>query len=127
MLNKLLNYLYNNPVEQRVQMLAVITKNGRTLSIGHNNKNRLSFPHKTKNGYSSLSGQHAEMDAIRKVYSSLLKGATITILGINSRSNNQVMSRPCNGCLNAIKAVGIKKIIYFGKDGKKYIGKVKCF
>lgn len=126
MLNKLLNYLYNNPtIEQRVQMMAIITKNGRVLSIGHNNKNRLSFPFKKENGYSELSGQHAEMDAIRKVYSSLLKGATITVLGINSRSNNQVMSRPCSGCFNAIKTVRIKEIIYFDKDGKKYIEKVK--
>lgn len=125
MLNKLLNYLYNNPIEQRVQMIAIITKNGRVLSIGHNSKYRLSFPFKKENGYSELSGMHSEMDAIRKVYSSLLKGATITVLGINSRSNNQVMSKPCNACINAIKAVGIKKIIYFGKDGKKYIEKVK--
>ncbi len=106
-------------------MVAIITKGGRVLSIGHNNKYRLSFPFKKENGYSSLSGQHAEMDAIRKVYSSRLKGTTITVLGVNSRSNNQVMSRPCNACSNAIKEVGIKRIIYFDKAGKKYIEKIK--
>ncbi len=126
MLNKLLNYIKTSKqIDQRVTMLAVITKNGRVLSIGHNNKNRLSFPFKKINGYSSLSGQHAEMDAIRKVYSSQLRGGTITVIGINSRSNNQVMSRPCNACFKSIKSVGIKRIIYFDKDGKKYIEKVK--
>ena len=126
MINKLLNYVQNTkPINQRVIMIAIITKGGRVFSIGHNNKYRLSFPFKKENGYSSLSGQHAEMDAIRKVYSSQLKGTTITVLGVNSRSNNQVMSRPCNACLNAIKEVRIKRIIYFDKEGKKYIERIK--
>lgn len=125
MINKFINYLYNNPIEQRVQMIAIITKNGRTLAIGHNNKNRLAFPFKKVNGYSTLSGIHAEMDAIRKVYSSQLKGATITILGINSRSNNLIMSKPCPACLRAIKEVGIKKVVFFDKEEKKYIERVK--
>ena len=126
MINKIFNYIKNSKqIDQRVTMLAVITKNGRVLSIGHNNKNRLSFNFKQKNGYSDLSGIHAEVDSIRKCFKSQLKGATITVIGINSRSNNQVMSRPCNACLNAIKEVGIKRIIYFDKAGKKYIEKIK--
>lgn len=112
-------------INQRVSMLSIITKNGKILSTGFNNKNRLSFPHKNKNGYSELSGIHSEIDGINKVYSSLLKGATITVLGINTKSNNQVMSRPCLACLNAIKTVGIKRIVYFDKEGKKYIERVK--
>ncbi len=51
MINKLINYIKNSKqIDQRVTMIAIITKNGRTLSIGHNNKNRLSFPYKNKNG-----------------------------------------------------------------------------
>jgi len=125
MLNKLINYIQNSKqIDQRVTMLAIITKNGRTLSIGHNNKNRLAFPFKKINGYSSLSGIHAELDAIRKCFKSQLKGATITVIGINTRSWNQVLSKPCEYCMNAIKEVGIKKIIYFDKTGKKYTEKV---
>ncbi len=126
MINKLINYIKNSKkIDQRVTMISIITKNGRVLSIGHNNKNRLSFPYKTENKYPSLSGIHAEMDSIRKCFKSQLKGATITIIGINTRSWNQVMSKPCEACMNAIKEVGIKRIIYFDKDEKKYIEKVK--
>ena len=126
MINKIYNYIKNSKqIDQRVTMIAIITKNGRVLSIGHNDKNRLSFPFKHKNGYSDLSGIHAEVDSIRKCFKSQLKGATITVIGINTRSGNMVLSKPCISCMNAIKEVGIKRIIYFDKDGKKYIERIK--
>ncbi len=106
-------------------MFSVITKGGRVLSMGHNNKNRLSFPFKSENGYSSLSGMHAEYDAIRKLFKFQLKDSTIMVFGFNRKSNNPILSKPCKACMNAIKEVGIKKIIYFDKQGKKYIEKIK--
>ena len=64
---------------------------------------------------------HAEMDAIRKIYrpqnNNIYKDCTLYVSRIlypNSKRNNYYWANciPCDGCMNLIKDVGIKKIIF---------------
>ena len=105
-------------------MAAAIIKGGNIISIGNNKYNRLSYPYKQMNGYSKLSGLHAELDAIKKCSKSSLLGATIVITGV-TKAGNRILTKPCPACRNAIRAVGIKKIIYFDKSGQKHIERIK--
>lgn len=109
---------------QRVTMFAAIVVGGNRLSVGTNNINRQSFPYKDANGYRALAGIHAEMDAIRKCRKKVLQGSTIVVWGFNTKSKNVVKSRPCKACMNAILAVGIKKVLWFTKQNEKIVEKV---
>jgi len=53
--------------------------------------------------------EHAEAAAIRKARRTV--GATIYIARVNKRGNLR-MSRPCSGCMDALRKAGIKKIVY---------------
>lgn len=109
---------------QRVTMFAAIVIGGNRVAVGANNGIRQSFPYKRINGYREFAGIHAEMDVIRKCSKKTLKNSTIVVWGFNTKSKNQVKSKPCQACINAISAVGIKKIVWFMKNGEKIIEKV---
>jgi len=104
-------------------MTAWIVKGGCVLSIGHNNYNRLLYPYKKKNGYNESAGIHAEMSAIKKISKISLKDSTIIINGV-TKAGNKIFTKPCQSCMKAIKAVGIKKVIYFDQFGNKYVEKI---
>jgi tRNA(Arg) A34 adenosine deaminase TadA len=105
-------------VRQRVTMISIIFKGNSILAIGENNYDRKQYPFKWKNKYKSYSGLHSELDAINKCNKHQLKGATIAIYGLR-RINMVTSTFPCASCLNAIKDVGIKKIIYW-KDNVQH-------
>ena len=76
------------------QMVALVFKGGSVLAVAHNTWRREG---------------HCERRAIRP--HSDMRGATIVVV----RSNRGV-SRPCETCYAAIRAAGIKKVIYIGFD-----------
>jgi tRNA(Arg) A34 adenosine deaminase TadA len=113
----------NNPnkyVRQRVTMISIIFKGNCILSIGENNYDRKQYPFKGKNKYKPYNGLHSELDAINKCNKDQLKGSTIAVYGLR-RINAPYSTKPCPCCLNAIKDVGIKKIIYWENNQQQII------
>jgi deoxycytidylate deaminase len=87
---------------------AVIVKSGRVLSVGINkwrNKNTAN----TGGVYNPHLTYHAEIDALNHFND--VSGSTIYIARIGKNGEHR-FSRPCNRCLTALHAAGIKKIIY---------------
>jgi deoxycytidylate deaminase len=109
----------NRKSDQRLTMIAIIKKGGNIISIGINDYFRLAYPFKDVNNYSKYSGLHAELDAINKCTKEQLKGSTIIVYGLSRTGKLPLSSRPCKSCYNAIKSVGIKKMIYYNKEGKE--------
>lgn len=97
---------------------AVIVKAGRVISLGVNKwRNReMNSPQAEYNPYLTY---HAETDAIGNARNDL-SGATIYIARIG-KDGNEKFSRPCQRCTQAIKAVGIKKVIYTTGSENTYV------
>jgi len=87
---------------------AIIRKGGRILGRGinsdRNNPNLVADP-KTQ------AAVHAEVAAIRAAGNTDLRGATLFVARAN-RQGEARMSKPCENCQKAMKARGIKKVIY---------------
>lgn len=89
---------------------AVIVKKNRVVSIGYNK------PHKTHpRSNTRFKTVHAEFDAILASNKEDLKGATIYVLRVAKSGLNLAKPFPC--CMDLIKMVGIKKIIYSTREG----------
>jgi deoxycytidylate deaminase len=92
---------------------AVIVKGGRVISVGVNkwrNKSFVEITHSQPSPHSLVLSYHAEIDAINRAGINL-NGSTMYIARINTEKEHR-FSRPCNNCMDAIHAAGIKKIIY---------------
>lgn len=87
---------------------AIIISGGRTLSVGinrtRNNPDNVPLP-KTQAAY------HAEVAALMACPDVDLKNATIYVARINNRGE-QMMSKPCVNCQEALRARGVKKVFY---------------
>lgn len=93
---------------------AVIVKKNRVLSVGYNK------PHKTHpESKTRFKTVHAEFDAIKKLSEADLRGATIYVM--RDAKSGERMARPCQCCMDLIKLVGIKKIIYSSNEGYETI------
>jgi deoxycytidylate deaminase len=98
----------------RYRVGAVITRNGRIISVGTNQANRYSkyIDNKFRKCNASL---HAEADAIMKLLKEAkldrLAGADIHVSRV--RKNGSVgMAKPCKHCTALIEAVGIRRVYY---------------
>ena len=92
---------------------AVIFKQGKILSTGFN---------KTERGFSGFpdywqGSLHAEIAAIINARTDV-RGCSIMVVRHNAGN-----SKPCNACLAAIKAAGIKKLFYT-QEGNLVKGKI---
>lgn len=109
----------NMKQNQRVTVLAVVVKGGAIVSIGTNDYYRQKYRFKQWNKYNDLAGLHAELSAIFNCRKEVLNGATMVIIGGTRSGNEIISSKPCEGCMNAIREVGIRKLIYFDGDEMK--------
>lgn len=93
---------------------AVITRNGRIISVGTNRTNRYSkyIGNKFRKCNDSL---HAEADAIMKLLKesklARLAGADIHVSRIK-KDGTVGMAKPCLHCSALIEAVGIRRVYY---------------
>ncbi len=94
----------------RHRLGAVIVKKNRILSVGFNK------PEKTHPRSGNLfRTTHAELDAILRCPEESLKGSTIFV--VREAASGLAMAKPCQFCLELIKAVGIKRVVYSTDDG----------
>jgi len=91
---------------------AVIVKKNRVLSIGFNrNRTHPKSPHKFKY-------LHAEIDAIIGLDFKDLYGSVIYVYR-EDKLGRLALSKPCESCMEAIKASGIKYLCYTIDNGYK--------
>ncbi len=96
------------------QLGAVVVKKNKPLSVGYNK------PHKTHpEAKTPFKTVHAEFDAIKKLSEDELRGATIYVLR-NAKSGSR-MAKPCRFCMELIRLVGIKKVVYSSDVGYETI------
>lgn len=88
---------------------AVIVKGGSVLSVGVNKWRNKQLVN-TSDEYNPYLTYHAEIDAISRINTDLT-GATIYIARIG-KDGSEKFSRPCQRCTQALKASGIKKVVY---------------
>lgn len=84
---------------------AVIVKKGRVISVGFN-KPRKTHP-KSNTRFKTI---HAEFDAILGCDQEDLRGATLYV--VRSARSGPNLAKPCSCCMELIKLVGIKKVVY---------------
>ena len=103
--------------KQQFNLVAIIEKGGRILSIGTNNmtKSRTAY----FNGDFDK-GTHAEFNAISLIKNA--KDADIHIFRFK-RDGSYGDSKPCQHCMREIKKSGIKRIFYW-EDSKQKVEKI---
>jgi len=88
---------------------AVVVKNGRVLSLGVNKWRNRGLIQEDDNWQPVLT-VHAEVDALSRVENP--KGAVLYIARNVRGEKGSKFSRPCHRCMEAVRAAGIKRIIY---------------
>lgn len=86
---------------------AIVVKNGRVLGQGINSERNLPSDWID----ASIISVHAEVAAIARVQPKNLKGATVYVARWG-KCEAHLLSRPCPRCYEALKAAGVKRIIY---------------
>ena len=96
---------------------AALAKSGRLISFGHNKYNMSSW---VARKYFKFASVHAECDAIRKAFSSDLRGAVLYIVRLK-RNGSYGFSKPCVRCLRVLQECGIKRMVYSTEQSPFYI------
>jgi tRNA(Arg) A34 adenosine deaminase TadA len=96
--------------------IAAIVYKNKIIAIGRN----LNKTHPLAELFSRRPGAiylHAEIDAIRRIPNSIpLKECSLVVIRTDRR--NQLMySKPCEGCLRAIKQYELEKVFYSTSEG----------
>jgi len=86
---------------------AVITRGGSVISVGMNKMRNINGVPPTLK-YDPNVSVHAEIDALSRVADA--RGAVIYIARISK--SGTANSRPCNACSEALRAAGVKRVIY---------------
>lgn len=94
---------------------ALISKNGKTISVGINydvNCNSICTNPKTE------ASVHAEVAALKAAWKTDLNGASIYVARRNTKGE-PLLSKPCLNCQEALKKRGISKVYYTGWETRE--------
>ncbi len=108
LLNRATELAFTSKCNPRTRHGALIVRGGRIVGRGVN-KDR-NDPEFSKAPGSAFA-VHAEIDALRNAGNTPVKGATIYVARVGS-SGDLRMSRPCASCQAALKAAGVKTVVY---------------
>jgi tRNA(Arg) A34 adenosine deaminase TadA len=95
---------------------AVLIKGGSVINVAANKHNHTSFGQRFRERPGPAT-HHAELSCILGVDRTTTNGATIYVSRIN-RQGEWRMSKPCDMCHEALKFVGIKKVVYTTGEGE---------
>lgn len=97
---------------RKYKLGAVVKKGGRTLGVGVNSYRTYSPNFRDTDDFPPREfwTEHAEIAALRSV-NFQAEGTTLYIARVSS-SGKYRMSLPCSRCMNAIKAAGVKRVVY---------------
>lgn len=89
---------------------AVLVKGGSIINIAANSDNHTPFGQR----FRSLPGRathHAELGCILGIDKSMTSGGVVYVARIN-KAGDWKMSKPCSMCHEALKFVGVRKVVY---------------
>lgn len=95
---------------------ALVVKGGAILSVGlnSNRRNILVDDH----GYPHFCGTHGELDAcIKASRFTSIEGCKVYVLRVLKDGKSIEMSKPCEHCARALRAYGIRRVIYTTYNG----------
>lgn len=106
---------------KRCRHYSFIFDNKRLLAIGMNSPKthplnlKYNYINKQKIKISDVVGTHSELSAVIKLGQEDCSGLIMVNTRIN-RNNKLDYSFPCNGCMEMIKELNFKKVIYSNRD-----------
>lgn len=90
---------------------AVLVKGGSILNRSYNKNNRCSFGQRFRKKQEGCATIHAELGAILGLDRTITEGSTLYVARIG-RTGDFKLSKPCPMCHEAMKYVGVKKVVY---------------
>lgn len=87
---------------------SVLSKNGRMMSKGFNKYDHMNSLAREFFKYSTV---HAEIDALFKIERTMIPGCIMYVFRIR-KDGSPGSSKPCLRCLNALKSLGVKRVVY---------------
>jgi deoxycytidylate deaminase len=90
---------------------AILVKGNSIRNISSNKSNFCSFGNRFRSMIPGKATLHAELGAILGIDRSITEGATIFVMRVGKEGDYK-MSMPCAMCHEAMRHVGIKKVIY---------------
>lgn len=106
--------------KQRCKHFSFIFDRSKLVSVGLNSYKthplnlKYNYINKDQDKISSIVGTHSEMSAVIKLGEKSCQGLTIVNTRIN-RKNELDYCFPCSGCLDMIKKLGFKSVIFTNK------------
>jgi tRNA(Arg) A34 adenosine deaminase TadA len=95
---------------------AVLIRGGSVLNISSNSNNHTSFGQRFRLDPGRAT-HHAETACILGLDKSITQGSTVYVARIN-RQGEWKMSKPCSMCHEAMRFVGVKKVVYTTAPGE---------
>jgi len=90
---------------------AVLVKGSNVVNVSCNKNKFSSFAMRFKRHNKDYATVHAELGSVLNVERSNTEGATVYVVRTNNQDDLR-LSKPCNMCEEAMRWVGIKKVIY---------------
>lgn len=94
--------------QEMFQIGSCFVKSGRVFSTGFNSLNKSNALVREFFNYPT---QHAEISALSKLDPASIKGGTMYVYRLR-KSGKAGLSKPCPRCLVALRALGIKRIVF---------------
>lgn len=95
---------------------AVLVKGSSVRNLSCNKQRHCHFGKRFREHHTGDATLHAELGVILGMDRSKTQGATVYVARINSDGERR-MSKPCPMCENAMRHVGVKKVVYTDRDG----------
>ena len=103
---------------------AVLVQGGSVLNCSYNKDNYNSFGSRFRDINEGRATLHAELGCILGIPRTKTSGATVYVARVNKQGAEKI-SKPCNMCQNALKHVGVKRVIYTtNKEGEHEVMKL---
>jgi tRNA(Arg) A34 adenosine deaminase TadA len=103
-------------------LAACIVKSNRILSFGQNSRKTHPLQAKYAKNPEAIF-LHAEIDAIKNALRDIkvddLKNTTLYVVR-TKKNGEEGMSKPCKGCMQAVEAFGISRVVYTTEKQNKY-------
>ncbi len=89
-------------------LVSIVVRGGNLISVGTNKESAAKRFYKHHRPEMKL---HAEVDSILGLSKDTTKGSTVYVVG-TTKAGNLMTCRPCETCMNVLKYMGIKRIVY---------------
>ncbi len=93
-----------------------MVKGSSVRNVSCNKQRHCGFGTRFRNPEKGDATLHAELGAILGVDRNVTRGSTVYVARINKEGQAKI-SKPCPMCQNAMKHVGVRKVVYTDEEG----------